>query len=395
MKLSTKLWIGLGGLAVLSPLGLILPEKFKAGDAWGEWDAEKIKELVGYVPKGLGKLSSLWNAPLRDYTFKSWQNLGIKHVSLAYVVSAIIGIALCFGIVFLLGKFIVKKDLKAGSSRKADGFIERSILGAIGFIQATVSNDETAARHGFLQGRDPRFKSLSIIVLLCCVLLSKSVIVLSGFYLTGIILALVSSIGLGFFLKRTLLFVPLFSFFIVVPAIFNGIIPGDSVFSLTFFSHHVSITRQGLSSATVFFMRVLASVSFAILLVLTTRHHVLLKVLRTFKVPQVFVMTMGMCYRYIYLFLDTIQKTFLAIKSRVGFVSSAKAGQRIATMNMAGLWLKSYRMQTQVYDAMISRGYSGEPKVLEEFKAGPIDVLLLTFSIVAMTGTLWLNRFFH
>ena len=164
MKLSTKLWIGLGGLAVLSPLGLILPEKFKAGDAWGEWDAEKIKELVGYVPKGLEKLSSLWNAPLRDYTFKSWQNLGIKHVSLAYVVSAIIGIALCFGIVFLLGKFLVKNDRDAGSSRKADGFIERSILGAIGFIQATVSNDETAPDMVFCRACDPRFKSLWVLL---------------------------------------------------------------------------------------------------------------------------------------------------------------------------------------------------------------------------------------
>ena len=236
---------------------------------------------------------------------------------------------------------------------------------------------------------------MGIVILLCCVLVSKSVIVLSGFYLTAIILAFVSSISLGFFLKRTLLFVPLFSFFIVVPAIFSPITPGDSVFSFTVFSHHVSITRQGLGFAMIFFMRVLASVSFAMLLVLTTRHHVLLKVLRLFKVPQVFVMTMGMCYRYIYLFLDTIQKTFCAIKSRVGFVSSTKAGQKIAAMNMAGLWLKSYRMQTQVYDAMLSRGYTGEPKVLEEFKAGTIDGVLLTFSLLTLAGTLWMNRFIH
>ena len=283
----------------------------------------------------------------------------------------------------------------AGFSPKANGFIERSILGAIGFIQGTVSNDEIAAKQGFLQRRDPRYKSLSIAILLCCVLASKSTIVLSIFYLAGITLALVSSINIGFFLKRTLFFIPLFSFFIVVPAIFSTITPGEPVFAFSIFSNHVSITRQGLGSALIFFMRVLASVSFAILLVLTMRHHVLLKVLRIFKAPQVFVMTMGMCYRYIFLFLDIIQKTFLAIKSRVGFVSSTKAGQKIAAMNMAGLWLKSYRMQTQVYDAMLSRGYTGEPKVLEEFKAGAIDGIFLTFSLFALAGTLWLNRFFR
>jgi energy-coupling factor transporter transmembrane protein EcfT len=62
---------------------------------------------------------------------------------------------------------------------------------------------------------------------------------------------------------------------------------------------------------------------------------------------------------------------------------------------MAGLWLKSYRMQTQVYDAMLSRGYTGEPKVLEEFKAGTIDGVLLTISLLTLAGTLWLNRFFR
>jgi cobalt/nickel transport protein len=110
MKLSTKLWIGLGGLAILSPLGLILPQRFKAGDAWGEWGPEKIKTLVGYVPKGMEKLASLWKAPLSDYSFKAGQNHGTQHLSLAYIVSAIIGIALCFAIAYLLGKHLSQKD---------------------------------------------------------------------------------------------------------------------------------------------------------------------------------------------------------------------------------------------------------------------------------------------
>jgi len=37
MTLTGKLWIGIGALIVLSPLGLILPDQFKAGSAWGEW----------------------------------------------------------------------------------------------------------------------------------------------------------------------------------------------------------------------------------------------------------------------------------------------------------------------------------------------------------------------
>jgi hypothetical protein len=110
MKITTKLWIGIAILIILSPLGLILPEHFKAGSAWGEWGVEEIKELVGYVPKGLEKLANLWNAPLPDYAFKGWEEKGLPHLSFAYIISAIIGIALIVIFVLLIGKFLVQKD---------------------------------------------------------------------------------------------------------------------------------------------------------------------------------------------------------------------------------------------------------------------------------------------
>jgi cobalt/nickel transport protein len=110
MKITTKLWIGLGVLAVISPIGLLLPEKFKAGDAWGEWGPEKFKDLVGYIPHGLERLSTLWNAVFPDYAFKGWEDKGMGHLSLAYILSAVIGIALCAGIAYLLGKFLMNKN---------------------------------------------------------------------------------------------------------------------------------------------------------------------------------------------------------------------------------------------------------------------------------------------
>jgi hypothetical protein len=109
MKTTTKLLIGLGALAVLSPLGLILPEIAKAGSAWGEWGADEISAVAGYVPSGLAKLSTLWSAALPDYSFPGWEGKGIGSLSLAYVASAIIGIALCAGACFLLGKLLAKK----------------------------------------------------------------------------------------------------------------------------------------------------------------------------------------------------------------------------------------------------------------------------------------------
>ncbi len=109
MKIITKFWIGLGVLIVLSPLGLLLPEHFRAGAAWGEWGIGEIHQLVGYVPLGLEKLSSLWNAPIPDYAFKGWQEKGLPYLSLAYIVSAVVGIAVIFIVVLFIGKMLAKK----------------------------------------------------------------------------------------------------------------------------------------------------------------------------------------------------------------------------------------------------------------------------------------------
>jgi hypothetical protein len=110
MKLIAKFWIGLGVLIILSPLGLLLPEHFKAGSAWGEWGADEMQTLVGYIPQGLEKLSSLWSAPIPDYAFKGWAGKSIISLSFAYIFSAVLGILLCVGAVLVLGKFLSKKE---------------------------------------------------------------------------------------------------------------------------------------------------------------------------------------------------------------------------------------------------------------------------------------------
>jgi len=108
MKTITKLWIGLGILILLSPLGLLLPEHFKANDAWGEWGIDTIKELVGYVPGGLEKLSSLWSAPFPDYAFKGQTKVGLPALSLEYIVLALIGVLVVVVVVSLIAKFLIK-----------------------------------------------------------------------------------------------------------------------------------------------------------------------------------------------------------------------------------------------------------------------------------------------
>ena len=109
MKTITKLWVLIVILAVLAPIGLFLPEFFKASTAWGEWSIEEIGKLLGYVPRGMERLSSLWSSPIPDYSFKGWECKPLLSSSLAYIFSAAAGVLITAGIVFLMGKFFSDK----------------------------------------------------------------------------------------------------------------------------------------------------------------------------------------------------------------------------------------------------------------------------------------------
>lgn len=82
-----KLWILLGVLIVLVPLGLLAP-----GEAFAEWGAKELEALVGFVPAGLNGLEELYRAPMIDYTLPGLTDFTSQ--SLAYVLAAIIGVSI-------------------------------------------------------------------------------------------------------------------------------------------------------------------------------------------------------------------------------------------------------------------------------------------------------------
>lgn len=251
---------------------------------------------------------------------------------------------------------------------KKNDFLERSIMGALAFLKDSVFAEEYALKAGFLQSLDPRLKAVSFAVFFITVMFLRKIELIAFLYLFCLGLVVLSRINIFFFIKRTWFFIPLFSLFIAIPAVFDVFSPGETIVAFKFFNLELAITRQGLQGALLFVFRVLTSVSFIIVLSLTTRHAVLLKVLRIFKIPDIFVMTLGMCYRYIYMFVEIIENTYLSIKSRTGGVAHYKKGQRLVAWNIAYLWQRSFVLSQNVYSAMVSRGYRGEPVTIDDFK---------------------------
>lgn len=106
----TRMWIGIAVLALFSPLGIILPERLKAGSAWGEWGTDEIEKMLGYVPHGMKNVAEMWRAPLPDYDLKGWDHVGLGMQSLGYIFSAVVGMAIIVAVILLMGKFVTKDE---------------------------------------------------------------------------------------------------------------------------------------------------------------------------------------------------------------------------------------------------------------------------------------------
>jgi cobalt/nickel transport system permease protein len=94
-----KLWVvwsaALVLLAFATPLGLLA-----AGTAWGEWGADELEEMLGYVPKGLEGLGNFWKAPIPDYAVP-----GVGDIP-GYILSALLGLLIVGVLVWLIGRWI-------------------------------------------------------------------------------------------------------------------------------------------------------------------------------------------------------------------------------------------------------------------------------------------------
>lgn len=98
-KAYKNLWLALGFLVLLSPLGLLA-----GGTAFGEWGVEELGEEAGFIPEGLARLSNIGHAVLPDYSIPG-MDAGLGAAA-GYILSAIIGAGLVAAIMAVLYRMI-------------------------------------------------------------------------------------------------------------------------------------------------------------------------------------------------------------------------------------------------------------------------------------------------
>jgi cobalt/nickel transport system permease protein len=281
--------------------------------------------------------------------------------------------------------------------KKKSDFVKKTIGGVLGFFQDTIEADDISHRDGVLQGLDPRVKLISALAIVVATTMVRDLKVLIFIYALTLFFAIISKIEVSFFIKRVWLFIPIFTGVIVLPMIFNVFAPGDPLFTVMTLGagahlgpfhlpQTIYVTVQGAMSAAVFTLRVAACVSLVVLLFLTTPREVLFRSLRSLGVPKVYVLTLDMCYRYIFLFMDMVRDLYTARKSRMIKSSGMLADQKWVGGRMGYTLVKSLDMSQKVHGAMISRGFNGDVKILEDHKMAPKDYLagITAFAISVM-----------
>lgn len=244
--------------------------------------------------------------------------------------------------------------------------MRRSLQELSVFFREAFLSKADAQEPGLLQAIDPRVKLVTLLSWLVVATWAPRLSALAALYGLVVLLAFLSRISMPRFLVRTWLFVPLFAGVMVLPAIFNGVTPGEPVMVLARTDHFVlSITRQGLTAAGFLVLRVATTVSWAALLVMTTRWERLLSALRVLGLPKTFLMVIEMMYRYIFLLIRHMVDTHMAMESRTAQAPSFRAGQRMVAAQAGVLLRQSLALSQEIYLAMCSRGYTGEIRLLD------------------------------
>lgn len=276
-------------------------------------------------------------------------------------------------------------------------FVQKTLDGILAFLQESFASETFAKRDGLMQGLDPRVKLLSVLVLVFALSLTRDIWILLAFYLFLLVLARSSKIGVGFFVKRVWLFIPAFTGIIALPMILNVFLPGDQLRLIAYFGpgahlgtvalpESLYITRQGVLAAATFTLRVAASVSAVVLLFLTTRQQVLFKSLRSVGVPKLYVLTLEMAYRYIFLLTDLVREIYFAKRARTIRARSLAEEQRWVGGRIGYILIRSMNTSEKIHQAMLSRGFDGDVRVMQDFQLRGRD--WIAGSLATMLGLL-------
>lgn len=208
---------------------------------------------------------------------------------------------------------------------------------------------------------DPRVKIPMLLIMAFTIGLLKDVrvaVIGLGF---SLVLVAISRIPVSFVLRRLRwLFIFLVPFAIVMPLT----VPGRDIWRYS----SLSVSYEGLWLASLILLKAIAIVLLIFPMFGTAPFHTSMKALQRLRFPARFVQIILFTYRYIFVFFEEIRRMSNAGKTR-GFESRTRWHTFRTIGNfIAVLLVRSFERTERLYNAMISRGYTGKLVTLSTFR---------------------------
>jgi len=200
--------------------------------------------------------------------------------------------------------------------------------------------------------------TLSLGLLLLSLIMRNERISLITFIVMSAFIILSAKIPVKYYAK--LLLLPGFFLLSSLVSILISIAPSTStlpahIWSFTVNNWTIFVSSASITIAQQLFFIVLGSTSCLYFLILTTSVQSICYVLRQWRLPVLFVELVELTYRFIFIFLDSMQKIHLAQQARLGYRSPMQ-WLRSISMLIAALLAELFQRSRELNNAMEARG---------------------------------------
>ena len=212
--------------------------------------------------------------------------------------------------------------------RSRISFLDKTIMNSASAVKSIYVQAENAARENFIQKISPPVKLILLIYLVVVISIVRrpeTQIIITLFIFP---MYFIARLGILEVYKKIFSLAFVFGFIVVLPASLNIITPGKIIFNLFTLSkpfhfwiytipQNIGFTENGFKVILLIFLRILNSVSFAMLIIFTSSFPSFVKSFKILGVPDAFLMIISLAYKYIFILSRTIEDTYFALKSRL------------------------------------------------------------------------------
>ncbi|OPJ57799.1 energy-coupling factor transporter transmembrane component T family protein [Clostridium oryzae] len=261
-------------------------------------------------------------------------------------------------------EWLLKED-EYTPAKSRDGFINKSILSLMGsidkFRRQTEYKDNSITANALT-------KLLSVLILIIFVSLSKSfAFVLIANVMMLIVINFLSTNEIKQVLKISFT-VAGFTMIVLLPSVFIG-----------FSSNAFMIT-----------LKVFVSVVFVNSLASSTQWNDIIRALKVFKLPDMFIFVLDITIKYIMVLGEFSLNMVYALKLRS--VGRSRSKNTALSGIIGTMFIKSKDMAQEMQEAMECRGFTGEYRAYKRFKFGVIDYCYIIFDILFAITFFYFDR---